>query len=53
MANRQCNLTKRVLTTAGLRFCPVVLSANGHVKPDVVLVNGKEERHAEGAYYLD
>ena len=26
---------------------------HGRVKPDVVLVNGKDERHAEGAYYLD
>ena len=53
MANRECNLTKRVQTTAGWRYCPVVLSANGRVKPDVVLVNGKEERHPEGAYYLE
>jgi len=37
----------------GLRFCPVVLSANGRVKPDVVLVNGKPEHHPEGAYYLE
>ena len=32
---------------------PVVLSANGRVKPDWVLVNGKEERHPEGAYYIE
>ena len=31
----------------------MVLSANGRVKPDVVLVNGKEECHAEAAYYLE
>jgi integrase/recombinase XerD len=30
-----------------------VLSVNGRVKPDVVVVNGKEERHQEGAYYLE
>jgi integrase len=36
-----------------LRFCPVVLSANGRVKPDVVFVNGKLEHHPEGAYYLE
>ena len=53
MANREVNLSKRVQTTQGLRFCSVVLSANGRIKPDVVLVNGKEERHPEGAYYLD
>ena len=51
--NRQVNLTKRVRTSKGLRYCPVVLSANGRVKPDAVLVNGKPERHTEGAYYLE
>jgi hypothetical protein len=25
--NRECNVTKRVLTRNGLRYCPVVLSA--------------------------
>jgi integrase/recombinase XerD len=51
--NKEVNVTKRVQTAKGLRYCPVVLSANGRVKPDVVLVNGKEERHPEGAYYLE
>ena len=51
--NRQVNLTKRVQTSKGMRYCPVVLSANGRVKPDAVLVNGKPERHTEGAYYLE
>jgi len=51
--NREVNLTKRVNTAQGLRYCPVALSANGRVKPDLVLVNGKEERHPEGAYYLE
>jgi integrase len=53
MPNREVNLTKRVETPRGSRYCPVVLSANGRVKPDVVLADGKEERHAEGAYYLE
>jgi hypothetical protein len=26
---------------------------NRRVKPDTVVVNGKEEQHAEGAYYLE
>jgi integrase len=51
--NRQVNLTKRVQTAKGLRYCPVVLSANGRVKPDAVMVNGQPERHTEGAYYLE
>src|ERR1700675_779367 len=51
--NRECNLTKRVQTELGPRYCPVALAANGRVKPDVVLVAGREERHPEGAYYLE
>jgi integrase len=51
--NREVNVTKRVQTAAGLRYCPVVLSANGRIKPDAVMVNGKEERHPDGAYYLE
>ena len=50
--NREVNLSKRVQTSKGLRYCPVVTSANGRIKPDVVLIDGKEERHTEGAYYL-
>jgi integrase/recombinase XerD len=53
MANREVNLTKRVQTPLGMRYCAVVLSTNGRLKPDVVVVNGKEERHPEGAYYLE
>jgi integrase len=53
MANREVNLTKRVRTPHGWRYCRVLLSANGRVKPDIVVLNGKEERHAEGAYYLE
>jgi integrase len=36
-----------------MRYCAVMLSANGRVKPDAVLVNGKPERHPEGAYYIE
>jgi hypothetical protein len=32
---------------------PSVVATNGRIKPDVVLVNGREERHAEGTYYLE
>jgi integrase/recombinase XerD len=49
--NREVNLTKRVLTAHGWRYCRVVLAANGRVKPDLVVVNGKQEGHPEGAYY--
>jgi integrase/recombinase XerD len=53
VANRQVNLTKRVQTPLGMRYCAVVLSANGRTKPDHVHVNGHQERHPEGAYYLE
>jgi len=51
--NREVNLTKRVKTSQGRRFCPVVISANGRVTPDYVRIDGKEQRHPEGAYYLE
>ena len=50
--NRQCNVTKRIQTSKGPRYCPVVLSASGRIKPDLVLVGDQEERHPEGAYYI-
>jgi integrase len=51
--SKEVNLTERVITSRGMRYCPVVVSANGRVKPDLVLVNGQQERHPEGAYYLE
>ncbi len=53
LMNRGVNLTKRIKTAGGLRYCAVVVSANGRIKPDVVLVNGVEERHPESSYYLE
>jgi hypothetical protein len=38
--NRDVNVTKRIKTPQGLRYCPVVLSANGRIRPDWVVVNG-------------
>jgi hypothetical protein len=35
------------------RFCQVVVSANGRIKPDCVIVAGKPELHREGAYYIE
>jgi integrase len=51
--NREVNLTKRVQTPHGWRYCTVVLSANGRIKPDLVIFNGKQESHKEGAYYVE
>jgi len=50
---RLVNLTKRVMVNGGLRYCPVVEAANGRIRPDVVMVEGTEERHPEGCYYID
>ena len=49
----QVNITKRIDTPEGKRYCPVVVGPNGRVKPDWVMVNDRQERHPEGAYYLD
>ncbi len=51
--NREVNLTKRVQTPYGWRYCRLVFSANGRIKRDVAVVNGKQECHKEGAYYLE
>src|SRR5438270_9144271 len=51
--NLRVNLTKRISTPEGFRYCAVVMSGNGRVKPGAVIVNGQEERHPEGAYYID
>jgi len=44
---------KKIQTAEGLRWCPVVKSVKGHVRPDLVLVNGFEARHPEGTYYIE
>lgn len=50
----EVNLTKRIRLPDGTtRFCPVVLAANGRVRPDWVWLDGKQEHHTEGRYYLD
>jgi hypothetical protein len=51
--SKEVNLTKRIQTEGGWRWCPVVLSAKGHVRPDLVLVKGIEERHPEGVYWIE
>jgi integrase/recombinase XerD len=49
--SKEVNLSKRVQTAKGMRYCPVVLASNRRVKPDLVILNGKPERHLEGAYH--
>ena len=36
--SKEVNLTKRVLTSKGMRYCPVVVSPNGRIKPDLVII---------------
>ena len=52
MANRVVSVSKRIKTDKGLRFVPVVRNANGRIKQDIVLVQGNEEKHSEGSYYI-
>jgi len=48
------NVTKRVqIEGKGWRFCEVVVAANGKIKPNVVLIDGQEQVHPEGRYYID
>ena len=49
----EVNITKRIDTPDGRRFCPVIFSPNGRIKPDWVEVDERQEKHPEGAYYLD
>jgi len=34
----QVNITKRIETSEGKRYCPVVVGPNGRIKPDAVMV---------------
>jgi hypothetical protein len=38
---------------SGWRYCKAAWHTNGKVKPNIVLVNGVEETHRDGAYYLN
>jgi hypothetical protein len=50
-AAMEVNLTKRIETPDG--SVPVIVAANGRVKPNWVLVNGRPEKYEAGIYYLD
>ena len=47
MAKTDVAVGNETLVQTGNGFCPVVKSANGRVKPDYVLIGGKEQRHPE------
>jgi hypothetical protein len=43
----QVNITKCIDTPEGKRYCPVVIGPNGRIKPDSVMVDGRQEKHPE------
>src|ERR1041384_1442192 len=47
------SIYKYVRTSKGWRYCKPVYGNNNKLKPNAVLVAGKEEVHPEGAYYLN
>jgi len=47
------NITKRIDTPDGGRFSKVIFTPNGSIKPDWFEVDEGQEKHPEGAYYLD
>ena len=53
MANRQVNLTKRVQTPQGCGIAQSCSPPMGASNPTIVHINGHQERHPEGAYYLE
>jgi hypothetical protein len=52
VANRKVTLVRNCKTPDGWRRYPVAFGKNGHVKPDVVIVEGQEQRFSEGVYQL-
>jgi integrase len=47
------SIYKYCRTNAGWRYCKAVFHPNGKIKPNIVLVRGEEEKHAEGSYFLN
>jgi len=48
MAQHKYTIYKYVRLKGGWRYCPAALYANHTIKPDIVIVGGKEEKHSEG-----
>lgn len=44
--------TESALGVVVWRYCKAAWYSNGKVKPNVVIVESKEETHREGSYYL-
>lgn len=52
MSSPTVTLEIRIKSGGKHPFVPAVMTSNGRVKPFVAWVNGKEERHNEGSYYI-
>jgi integrase/recombinase XerD len=52
MSSPTVMLEIRIKSGARHPFVPAVMASNGRVKPFVGWVNGKEEHHKEGSYYI-
>jgi integrase/recombinase XerD len=49
----EVNVTKRIVTQVWDRYCPVVVNSSGRIKADWVIVDGHQEKHPGGSYYLE
>jgi hypothetical protein len=47
------SIYKYVRTGKGWRYCKAAFHPNGKIKPNVVVVEGREEKHPEGSYFLN
>ena len=52
MANRSVTVWKSVKVDGRWKYCRPVIGKNNKIKPDWVKVNGHEEHHEEGWYYI-
>jgi len=50
--NRRVSVWKYVRIGKKWRYCKPAVGKNGKIKPDWVIVRGKEEHHPEGNFYL-
>ena len=50
--NRRVSVWKYVRIGKKWRYCKAAVGKNGKIKPDWVIVRGKEEHHPEGNFYL-
>ena len=53
MALPKFTIYKHIKLEYGWRYCKAAFHSNRKIKPDIVVVNGVEQAHSEGAYYLN